>query len=144
MVSEPVLVDTGALLAIYNARDTHHEACKKQAEALPLGKVFTCWPVVTETVYMLRGYPTRRDHLLARVQSHEFQLLSLRASDVQGVQDVFDKYHDQDVDLADACLVHLAEREGISTIFTVDRRHFGVFRTAAGDAYRLLPDDREA
>lgn len=142
MVSEPVLVDTGALLAIYNARDRFHDVCKEQAAALPLGKAFTCWPVVTEAVYMLRGYPSRRDHLLARVQSHEFQLLPLRAPDVQGIQDVFDKYHDQEVDLADACLVHLAEREGIRTIFTVDRRHFAVFRTAAGEAFRLLPEDR--
>lgn len=90
---------------------------------------------------MLRGYPSRRDHLLARVQPQEFQLPHLRAADVQGIQDVFDKYHDQDLDLADACLVNLAEREGIHTIFTVDRRPFAVFRSKTGEAFRLLPED---
>ena len=141
MVNEPVLVDTGTLLALYNANDPNHGACKQQAGELPIGKAFTCWPVITEAAYMLRKHPAERDHLLKQVQEQEFILLPLRAGDVQGIRDVFDKYHDQDVDLADAALVHLAERENINTIFTLDRRHFRVYRRLSGTPFRLLPDD---
>ena len=59
ILSEPVLVDTGALLAIYNVHDADQAACVEQAEALPIGESFTCWPVVTEGLYMLRKYPDR-------------------------------------------------------------------------------------
>ena len=128
MLNEPVLVDTGALLALYNVKDPLHHACRTQAELLPLGKAFKCWPVITEAAYMLRKRPEARDHLLSEVRKEEFILLPLRAPDLDGIQDVFTKYHDQDVDLADAALVHLAERENIRAVFTTDRRHFNVFR----------------
>ena len=82
LLNEPVLVDTGAIIAIYNAHDMHHEACTKQADELPVGKAYTCWPVVTEAAYMLRKYSSHREHLLGRIESEEFHILPLRASDL--------------------------------------------------------------
>jgi hypothetical protein len=41
--------------------------------------------------------------------------------------------------LADASLVHLANREGIEMMFTLDRRDFGVLRLAHGRKLRLIP-----
>lgn len=32
------------------------------------------------------------------------------------------------MDLSDAALVHVAEREGLREIFTLDRRHFEIYR----------------
>jgi predicted nucleic acid-binding protein len=98
MLSEPVLVDTGALLAIYNVNDAHHEACKTQSGSLPVGKALTCWPVITEVVYMLRRHVEARDHFLSRVEAQEFVVLPLSASDLRGVRGVYDKYSDQKVD----------------------------------------------
>jgi predicted nucleic acid-binding protein len=42
--------------------------------------------------------------------------------------------------LADAVLIHLADREQIDTIFTLDRRDFSVYRTKRGGRFRLLPE----
>jgi predicted nucleic acid-binding protein len=42
--------------------------------------------------------------------------------------------------LADAALVYLADREGIDTILTLDRRDFSVYRSARKRAFRILPD----
>lgn len=84
MLDEAVLVDTGAILALFNAKDSHHEACKTQAEELLVGKSFTCWPVITEAAYMLRNHAAARSHLLGRVHSQEFVILPLRAGDVPG------------------------------------------------------------
>jgi hypothetical protein len=83
MSNAPVLVDTGLLLALYNATDSLHDACRAQAERLPLGKVFTCWPVITEAAYVLRYDPANHEHLLNEVRKEEFILLSLRAVDLR-------------------------------------------------------------
>ena len=53
MLNESVLVDTGTLLALYSVKAPLHQACRTRAEQLPLGKTFTCWPVITEAAYML-------------------------------------------------------------------------------------------
>jgi len=42
-------------------------------------------------------------------------------------------------DLADAMLMYLAEREGIDTVFTLDRRDFSVYRTSNGRALTIVP-----
>lgn len=68
MLSEPILVDAGALIALYETRDPLHEACVEQAKLLPVGKAYTCWPVLTEAVYRLRHYRTERTKLLEAVR----------------------------------------------------------------------------
>ena len=140
MVNEPVLVDTGPLLALYSQRDAHHAACEQLFDSLPIGKAYTCWPVITEAAYMLRKRPDHRDDLLQAVLDGDLVILRLRERDLEPVRDIFAKYHDQDVNLADACLLHLADREQINAVFTLDRRHFSVFRKVDGSALHVLPE----
>ena len=64
MLSEPVLIDTGPLIALYNDRDPQHAACRELLASVPFGKAYTCWPVITEAAYMLRKRPSQRDDLL--------------------------------------------------------------------------------
>ena len=42
--------------------------------------------------------------------------------------------------LADAALVYLAEREGLDTVFTLDRRDFSVYRFSRNRSFHLLPE----
>ena len=89
---------------------------------------------------MLRKRPAQREQFLQSVVDGELVVLRLRDHDLRPVCDVFNKYHDQEIDLADACLLHLADREDINAVFTLDRRHFGVFRKLNGSPLRLLPE----
>lgn len=139
MPNEPVLVDTGALAAIFDPNDQYHEACMAAARELPVGKAYTCWPVITGAVYLLRKYPRQRDALLESVEAGEFLLLAIDSSELREFREIFAKYHDQQVDLADAALLFLADREELQDIFTVDRRHFSIFRTRSGKPLRILP-----
>jgi hypothetical protein len=41
--------------------------------------------------------------------------------------------------LADGALVYLAHREGIDTVFTLDRRDFSVYRLGDGRSLRVVP-----
>ena len=67
MLPEPVLVDTGALIALYNANDPAHRMCSETARLLPVGKAYTCWPVITEAAYLLRKHPRQRKSLLQAI-----------------------------------------------------------------------------
>jgi predicted nucleic acid-binding protein len=137
-----VLVDTGPLAAIFDARDQFHALCVEAAKKLA-SPVYTCWPVVTEAVYLLKSHASIIEvrQLLSRVASEEIEVLPIQSGDVPKVLDILDKYADQDFDFADACLMYLAERSGVSRIFTLDRRDFGVFRLASGASLTLIPDD---
>lgn len=140
MRPEPVLVDTGALIALYNSRDPAHRSCTETARLLPIGKAFTCWPVITEAVYLLRKHPRQRKSLLHAIHRGEFELLTLTSDDLVAIDDIISKYGDQEIDLADAALVHLGNRERISAVFSTDHRHFAVLRLDDGTSFRILPE----
>ena len=140
MLNEPVLVDTGPLIAFYSDDDAQHAACKEQMSLLPVRKAYTCWPVIVEAAYMLRRRPEQRDDLLESVGNGYLPLLRLRSNDVAQVRAILTKYHDQDIDLADACLLHLADRENIGSVLTLDRRHFGILRRVNGEMLKILPE----
>lgn len=139
MAGSGILVDTGPLVAILSERDQHHAVCLATAKNLR-GPFFTSWPALTEAAYLLRDRVEAVQSLLDRVRRGRILLLSLDASDVADISAILSKYADQRFDLADASLMHLAEREGIHTVFTIDRRHFSAYRTRNGSALSLLPD----
>jgi len=137
-VAEQILIDTGPLVALLDSSDQHHQACAEAAKQIH-GECCTAWPVITEACYLLRKRPDLVEELLGAVYEGDFRLLQLAAGEVNEVGGWVAKYRDQEIDLADACLAHLAEREGITTVFTVDRRHFELFRLADGQPLTLLP-----
>jgi len=139
MPGQKILIDTGPLVAILDADDPAHAKCVEAFRSLPAPN-YTCWPVLTEACYLLRKFPKAVAALLEEVADGDLIALPLQASDVVAIRQTFDTYRDQQVDLADACLVHLANREGIDQVFTLDRRHFSVFQTAAGKVLNILPE----
>jgi predicted nucleic acid-binding protein len=138
VITKRVLVDTGPLVALLREDDEHHDACVKQAKALRR-PAYTCWPVLTEAAYLLRDRPTTVSALLSWSDGTDFEILTLDASDLPGITAVLEKYRDQRIQLADAALMYLAEREAIDTIFTLDRRDFSIYRTASNKSLELLP-----
>jgi predicted nucleic acid-binding protein len=55
------------------------------------------------------------------------------------MQELSHKYHKLGAQLADISLVHLASREELTTVFTLDRRDFSVFRGPGNQSFLLLP-----
>jgi hypothetical protein len=49
-------------------------------------------------------------------------------TDAPRMRELMEKYRDLPMDLADAALVRVAERDSLTRIFTIDRRHFSVYR----------------
>jgi predicted nucleic acid-binding protein len=133
-----VLVDTGPIVAILLESDEHHEACVEQLRRMS-GPLLTCWPVITEAAWLLRAYPLAIRKLLSSFHGRPFELVTLGETDLPEIAAILAKYEGLRIQLADASLVHLANREGIDMMFTLDRRDFGVLRLAHGKRLRLIP-----
>ena len=137
-MSGKVLVDTGPIVAILSESDEHHEACVEQLQRIKV-PLLTCWPVITEAAWLLRAYPLAVERLLSSFNGRPFDLAPLNEADLSGIAFILAKYKSLGIQIADAALVHLANREGIENIFTLDRRDFGVLRRARGRKFRLIP-----
>ena len=137
-MSGAVLVDTGPIVAILAQSHEHHAACVAHLHHIK-GPLLTCWPVIAEALWLLRAYPLAARRLLSCFDGRPFDLAPLTEADLPGITAILAKYRDIGVQLADASLVHLANREGIETIFTLDRRDFGVMRLARGKRFRVIP-----
>ncbi len=133
-----VLVDTGPLVAVFASRDAHHEVCVEQLHRLP-PPLFICWPVITEAVWLLRRHPLAIQRLLGSFDAGLLRLLELDEGAIPWIATFLDRYRKLGPQVADAALVYLAEREGIDTVFTLDRRDFSVYRLAGNRSLRLLP-----
>jgi uncharacterized protein len=62
--------------------------------------------------------------------------------DLAALARLMDKYHDRPMDLADATLIHLAERESLTTILTTDNDDFETYRIRGRKRFRVLPGRR--
>ncbi|BFU96878.1 MAG: hypothetical protein NTNFB02_36000 [Nitrospira sp.] len=133
-----VLVDAGPLIALIHRDDEHHERCVAILRSLsePLG---TVWPALTEAMYLLSFSWKAQEALWEMIEREVVKLLSLEHHDVSRMRELMKKYKDLPMDLADAALVAVAEREKVRRIFTLDRRDFAVYRPARLGRFILLP-----
>ncbi len=139
MISGRILVDAGPLIAILSRRDEHHQACVELLGSLrpPL---LTCWPVLTEALWLLRRYPAAMQRLLGSFETGFLGLLVLDEGSIPWIARFLHRYRRLGAQAADAALMYLAEREGIETVFTLDRRDFSVYRLHENKSVCILPE----
>jgi predicted nucleic acid-binding protein len=133
-----ILIDTGPLVALVEADDQHHEEyvdCLKSLRE-PLA---TVWPPLVEAWYLLGDIPRGQEAVWEMLERGAVQLLRLDLADVPRMRELMSKYAERPMDLADAALVRVAERDGIRKIFTVDRGDFAVYRLHGRTRLATLP-----
>jgi len=125
-------------VALVDADDRHHARCARALSTLegPLG---TVWPALTEAMYLLRDVPRGQEAIWEMVERGAVTFLPLGAADVPRIRALMRKYHDRPMDVADAALVAVAEREGVRTVFTVDRGDFTVYRIHGRSRFTVIP-----
>ncbi|TMB64832.1 MAG: PIN domain-containing protein [Deltaproteobacteria bacterium] len=133
-----ILVDTGPLVALIHQDDNEHSICKETFLTFsePLG---TVWPVLTEAMYLLSFSWVAQNALWEMTQAGAVEILSLGTDDVARMRELMRKYRDLPMDLADAALVRVAERERLRRIFTLDRRDFQIYRPSRMGRFAVLP-----
>lgn len=139
MSERRVLLDTGPLVALLARSDRHHQVCVDTFARLrpPL---LTCWPVLTEAAWLLRRQSGAVEQLAAAREAGMFDMLPLGNEDLTPIASIIARYQGVLIQFADAALVHLAEREAIRTVFTLDRRDFSIIRLKRNRSITLLPD----
>jgi uncharacterized protein len=129
-------VDSGAIVAMFDRSEEHHEACRALVETAKTPLV-TCEAVVVESCYLLRVIHGASERVLANVVAGIFQIPMHLSDAAESVQKILAKYRDREIDLADACLIHLANEFSTGDILTLDR-DFHVYRWGRSQTFRLL------
>lgn len=134
-----ILVDTGFLVALFDGSDPLHESAKTLlADTLrPHGAALvTVWPTVVETCFFLdaRG----KMALLEWIRRGAVRLRQIETLDLPKISKIVEKFADQKIDLADACIVWLSGVEQTNRVLTTDRRDFQILRTPSGRPFERI------
>jgi hypothetical protein len=90
-------------------------------------------------MYLLSFSLAAQSALLEMIESGVVEILPLDTSDIPRIRELMRKYRDLPMDLADASLVRVAERERLRRIFTIDRRDFQIYRPLRIGRFMVLP-----
>jgi uncharacterized protein len=135
-----LLVDAGPLFAYVDRRDRFHGETLDVFER-HAGRLLVPIMVVAEVMHLvstrLGAEPEVR--LLADFATCTLIAEPVAASDWLRIGELVGRYRELRLGTVDASIVAAAERLGIDTIMTLDRRHFSVVRPSHVEAFALLP-----
>lgn len=135
-----VVVDTSALLAVFDDSEPDHSVVVEALKSNP-GPLIVSPYVVAELDYLVatRHGRAAEKAVLAHLASGAWELPGVGREDLDRIGSVIDRYDDHLIGVADASNVILAARYDTRRIATLDRRHFNILRTTAGDPFEVLP-----
>lgn len=121
-----ILADTGAMLALLDADDQHHDAVREVYDDHHAAWVLP-WAILPEVDYLVA------QHLGAKAQQTWFDDLATQAftiewgreEDLERARKIAMRYRSLKMGLVDAVVMAMAERLRVDAIVTLDLRHFG-------------------
>lgn len=135
-----IVADTGALVALFDRSDRHHDEVRRLYEADPDAWVLP-WVILPEVDYLTSTHlgPRAQDLWLADLASGAFSVEWGRPDDLSVAERICRRYRTLRIGLVDAVVIAVAERVRASAIATLDLRHFGAI--AIKGRPKLLPRD---
>lgn len=133
---KPVLLDTGVIVALLDRSERHHARCVEVVSGLA-APLITCEAVIAESCYLLRRAPGAAEAVIENVARGIIQIPFQLVRHAVEVKRILRRYRAQSIDLADACLIHLAGELRTGEILTLDS-DFAVYRWGAGKPFHLL------
>ena len=121
-----ILVDSGPLIALFDASDKyHHDAVNFiKTNSYPL---VTTIASITETLHLLDFNRNAQIDFLEWIDRGAMEIHNIEQNDFARIKELTIKYLDLPMDFADSCLVFLAEKLNLNTIATIDR-DFTIYR----------------
>jgi predicted nucleic acid-binding protein len=131
--------DTGALLAYLDRSDRWHERCRAAFSGLRL-PLATSLAVLAELFHLVGDDPREVEAAWGFVRSGALSVLPISDAELADLEALMRQYRDRPMDLADATLVHLARRESVSTVFTIDHDDFETYRIGGRKKFTIVPE----
>lgn len=135
---KPTLLDTGVIVALLDRSEKFHQACAKAVRDLDAPLV-TCEAVIAESCYLLRNLRGAPEAVIENVAAGIFQIPFHLSRQTAALKQLLKKYRDRSIDLADACLICLADEFETADILTLDK-DFHIYRWGKYKAFRPLLD----
>jgi predicted nucleic acid-binding protein len=135
------LIDTGAILALLDRRDRWHATCMAAFRQLRL-PLLTSEAVLTEVFHLIGSSRIEADVAWKFVRAGAVMMGTIEHGELPEVHTLMSRYSDRPMDFADATLVHLAKRESLAAILTVDPADFETYRIGGKRRFRVLPIER--
>ena len=130
------ILDTGPLVAFANSADAHHVWATEVLDALGEAPV-TCEIVLAEACYLLANSQRAVDLVLALPGQGRVTVEPVLAAESEPVRAAVGKYWPI-MDVADGCVLQLAERFPRAKIITTDIRDFSIYRRPRGQPLSLI------
>jgi len=124
-------------VALLDRSERHHADCLEALDGASAPLV-TCEPLIAEACYLTRRLPGASEAILQNVEDGTFQIPIALSDHAAAIRRILGKYRDQEIDLADACLIQLATELRTGDILTLDS-DFQVYRWGANRPFRPVP-----
>lgn len=136
-----ILVDTGPLVAVGDRGDAAHKRCVT-ALANAQSPLLVIGPVIAEVCYLLGrevGAAAEARFLKGLATSDSIDVAELENEDLERAAELVEQYSDFPLGGTDAMIIAVAERLNITTVATLDLRHFGAVRPRHTGTFILIP-----
>lgn len=132
------LIDTSVIIALIHRSDRRHAECLQAYNNVRL-PLLTTQAVLTEAFYLAARIGLDVRVVWRLLRSGAVLLPPIAHEELPQIQRLMHDYADCPMDFADATLVHLAARERLSTILTIDHDDFETYRLPGRKKFTILP-----
>jgi predicted nucleic acid-binding protein len=136
----PILIDSSFLYELNNPKTAFRREIMQFARMEKRPRIVPD-VVLTEATYLMRHRVGQHAVLrfLMTVDTVGIQFEPVTVTDLRRAGEIMSQYRDADLDFVDCCIVAIAERLNITTVYTLDRRDFVIFRPLHCEYLELLP-----
>lgn len=120
------LTDTGPVVALLDRRDRYHEWAKAQVAGID-PPLYTCEAVLSEACFLLQKTPGGPQNVLGLVRRGLLVVAFSVQDEASTLGSLLMRHSNVPMDLADACMVRLAELNPGSLLLTIDS-DFEIYR----------------
>ncbi|MCF6301035.1 MAG: PIN domain-containing protein [Proteobacteria bacterium] len=121
-----ILIDSGPLIALFDASDAYHKVSLAFIK-VNTARLITSLASITETLHLLDFNRSAQTDFLEWIYDGAIEIENIEVADLLEIQQMMSKYTNLPMDFADACLVYLGNKLKIDGIATIDR-DFDIYR----------------
>ena len=136
-MARDILLDTGPLVAVLDRGDPFHAECVAVWHEIA-DRCLTTESVVTEATHLV-GRAGGSSLPLELILATRIPVISIERGGHDHAVQLMRRYRMLPMDYTDATLVIVADAMRLSSVFTLDRKAFSMYRRGDGSAFTILP-----